>query len=284
MSTSSTCLVVASGLVLAAAGIPCHAGEVDHLDALDRELAIAEDVFEAALRNSLDSGVRVADVEAHYLAKQGALISFRASRQHSGRLHDHGDGPFSAFEPRIRQLLDNLQISTASYDPDDLAELRELREEQRDIRNEQRSLRRRLRSLRAEAARAEDSEREASAAKIAAHERELEALQTEYAGLDADIDAEYERQRSLRNRPQAQPSRPPEESFQDADLDRAVVQAVCDYGATLKSLPADEFLTVTVRQRRERTFYVFPKRDVVACQRESIAVETLRERATVYQR
>ena len=47
-----------------------------HLDALQQEMAVAEDVFQAALGNA--PGVRVWDVEADYLAAQGVLLSMAA--------------------------------------------------------------------------------------------------------------------------------------------------------------------------------------------------------------
>ena len=272
-----------------------QAAEVDNLGVIERDLAIVENVLEAALANAVDERYRLGDVEAAYLANQGVLVSLDIARNVDSRYIGWGtDGwrwnwndvrrgiAVAPAEPRLDHLLDTLQISIAPFAPEDLAELRALRQEQRDLRNEQRQLRRRLRGLRSQAARAEGDHRIELEAEIAAEERELNALQEDYSALEADIDAEYERLRTQRNRPGTDTT---EEEAVDGDFDNRIVQAVCDYGTTLNALPDDAHLTVVARfdDHSKRRFYVFTMQDVTACQRKTLDIAALRERALIYE-
>ena len=67
------CAVLLFALAAGATTGSAGAAPPPHLDALQQEMAVAEDVFQAALGNA--PGVRVWDVEADYLAAQGVLLS-----------------------------------------------------------------------------------------------------------------------------------------------------------------------------------------------------------------
>lgn len=268
------------------------------LEALRQEMNVAREVIPTALANTA-SGVRVVDTEAFYLAGQGVLLEMelvRRSRNGSPPVWGSADGTgnfeVSTIEqiPHVvQEIVTNVQLAIAPYQPEDLAELRELREEQREVRNRQRELRRELRRLRADHTRNNGLRRhdgqilpgaskDEKAETIREREAELAALDDEYQLLERDIDAQYDRLRALRqNDPPATPEPPA------ADLTDAVTSVACDYGGTLKSLPDGEHLTLRLRRGRESTFYVFRKEDLVACRRESIAAPELLSRASIYE-
>ncbi len=68
-----------------------------------------------------------------------------------------------------------------------------------------------------------------------------------------------------------------------------VLEALCEYGGTLKSLPRDEYLTLVladaVRDEKGRArdqIYVFHKTDLLACRDGELTLDQLRNKATSY--
>lgn len=253
------------------------------LEALRHEMNVAREVIPTALANTAQR-VRVVDAEAIYLAGQGVLLDMDMARRPASRVGDFEVTAIDQIPHVVQEIVANVQLAIAPYEPEDLAELRELREEQREVRNQQRELRRELRRLRAEHAREPDyigiplpgETKTVMAQGIREREAELEALDGEYQALERDIDDQYEQLRALRQ------SDAPVEEPATHDLTDAIGTVACDYGGTLKSLPDDEHLTFRLRRGRESAFYVFRKEDLVACRRESIAAPELLSRASIY--
>ena len=273
-------------IVLLAFAASAQGRTPDNLEALDREMKIIEDVFASAVRNSVGDAVRITDVEAEYLANQGVLISLSINQSWLSSRRDlieidpgHGEDIVIHIPEVVRGILDDLDISVAPYEPEELAELRNLRDEQRENRQDQRSVRAKLREMRRKRATDDDDDIDDD---IEALQRELRGLEVEYEALETDIDAQYERLRSARSIH----SRRRDEAEQGSkmDLESALMDATCDYGATLKSLPRDEHLSLRVQRRRDDVFYVFEFDDVIACQRDSISTSELKERAFIYER
>ena len=254
------------------------------LEALRKEMNVAREVIPTALANTA-ARVRVVDTEAFYLAGQGVLLDMDLARRPSGRAGDLEVTAIEQIPHVVQEIVANVQLAIAPYEPEDLAELRELREEQREVRNQQRELRRELRRLRAEHAREPSyvgvplpgETKTIMAQGIREREAELTALDGEYEVLERDIDAQYDLLRALRLNEAPAPEPEP------GDITDAVASVACDYGGTLKSLPDGEHLTLRLRRGRDSTFYVFRKEDLVACRRESIAAPELLSRASIYQ-
>ena len=268
-------VAVATPLLLAACMIagPAHAEPPPHLDALQREMRIVEEVIDAALRGA--PGVRIGAVETDYLAGQGVLISLSLRTPWLGPMHGKRvvkiirDQDMAVPVPdMVHEILAdlelNLDVPILAHRSLDLSGLRELREEQRALRNQQRKVRQRIWGARLEMAEGEGEED--AAANIAALEEELQRLETEEDALEARMDAEYEQLASAREVAEVGVSATADAS-PAADFDTTLAGALCDYGATLKSLPRDEHLSVRVRERDGDTFHVFRFDDVVACQR-----------------
>lgn len=270
--------------LLIATAVTSSAREPTNYDSLRREMAIMEDVFESTLRVTLDRQVRISGIEVDYLAEQGVVIALDASRPFMASTdisEYNGIEVLTQIPSMVEEILHDVEIYVAPYDPDELQELRALRDDQRRLRTEQRSLRGKLRDLRRRHAREEDEDdRDELASRIENYEQELEALDREYDALDEDIDDAYARVRDVRTRHEERVTTRETESFDV--LEDALIAAVCDYGPTVKSLDDDEHLTVVVRQRRGSTYYVFRQSDVVACQRESISHADLKAQGYIY--
>ena len=242
-------------------------------ETLRQEMYVAQEVIPTALANTAQR-VRVVDAEAIYLAGQGVLLDMDMARRPASRMGDVEVTAIDQIPHVVQEIVANVALAIAPYEPEDLAELRELREEQREVRNQQRELRRELRRLRAEHAR--EPETTGIPQGIREREAELEALDGEYQALERDIDKQYDQLRTLRQSDVAA------EEPTAQDLTAAVGAVACDYGGTLKSLPDDEHLTFRLRRGRDSAFYVFRKEDLVACRRESIAAPELLSRASIY--
>ena len=286
---------VVTPLVAAACMIvsPAHAEPPPHLDALKREMRIVEDVFDAALGDV--PGVRVGAVEADYLAGQGVLLSLSLRTPWLGPA---GHGPLHGkrvvriirdqdmavpVPDMVHEILAdlelNLDVPMLAHRSRDLSALRELREEQRALRNQQRKVRQRVWDARLGASGA--PAKEAAADAVTALEEELQRLEDEDEALEARIDAEYEKLASTREAEEVEVSATAD-AAPDADFDTALARAVCDYGATLKSLPRDEHLSVRVRERDGDTFHVFGFDDVIECQRGEVTPDELLGKSVSY--
>lgn len=282
-------MVVAACLIVG----PAHAEPPPHLDALKREMRIVEDVFDAALGDV--PGVRVGAVEADYLAGQGVLLSLSLRTPWLGPA---GHGPMQGqrvvrivrdrdmavpVPDMVHEILAdlelNLDVPMFAHRALDLSALREIRDEQRALRNQQRKVRQRIWGARLQMAEGERGEDAADT--VAALEAELQRLEDEDDALEARIDAEYEQLASTREVEEVEVSATAE-AAPAADFDTALARAVCDYGATLKSLPRDEHLSVRVRERDGDTFHVFGFDDVIECQRGAVTPEELLGKGVSY--
>ena len=276
-------LLAVAGTMSLTLTVAAASNQAPALETLRQEMYVAQEVIPTALANTAQR-VRVVDAEAIYLAGQGVLLDMDIARRPASRMGDFEVTAIDQIPHVVQEIVANVQLAIAPYEPEDLAELRELREEQREVRNQQRELRRELRRLRAEHAREPEyigiplpgETKTAMAQGIRERETELEALDGEYQALERDIDKQYDRLRALRQ------SDVPAEEPTTHDLTAAVGTVACDYGGTLKSLPDDEHLTFRLRRGRDSAFYVFRKEDLVACRRESIAAPELLSRASIY--
>ena len=192
-------------VLIASTWHPAHAREPDRLDEVLREARIFADVVESALREQVGNQPRVTSVTAEFLAQQGILLNVNVAKPwfsvDSGDRSIQVDTEISLEEipPLVSDILSELQIAIAPYQPDALDELRELRDEQRALRDEQRAIRRQLRSLRRDLVRSDSDDKKASISEeISELERELAAADAQYNALHNDIDNHYQDLRDYR--------------------------------------------------------------------------------------
>lgn len=268
-----------------------YARVVPELDKIHRELRVAEEVLGAALRDHVEDRVKISQVHAQYLARQGVLVSVNVSTPWiSFRTPGENTLEIEADLQRLNEIpemvhdiLSQLDITIAPYEPEELEELRSLRDEQRSLREEQRRLRSRLREQRRELVRAEGSdERESIAEGITDLETELAASDAQWAAVNSDIDGQYNRLKDARSRASDRRRR----QLETEEVAVAVARSVCEYGDVVKSLPADEHLTVVLRQgqtkRSDAQYYAFSMADVMRCQNDKLTVEQMLETAYTY--
>lgn len=257
-------------------------------EALSRELNIMREILRTASDSKVSRSVRVGRVSAHYLEGQGVL--FRASlRDHYLRVARYGDIDLSRVPDFVSDIMAEVRLSIPYFDSEELEALRELREEQRDLREDQRDVKRKLReySRKFDTAVARDRETQDIEKEIAELEADLDALDKQYDEVAAEIELEHERFREQRKGRRAQRRIDRRQTY--AALETLLLQTLCDYGGTLKSLPSNEHVNLLIENvRRENgdefdRVYVFEKKDVLACQEQSIDLAKLRERGTVYE-
>ena len=272
--------------MLAAAAIGATAAKTpERLDALDREMRILSDVLAAALREGGGPLARVRDVDVSYLAEQGVLISLSLSHRWVGAYHRvveiDADGDASLAVPTmVREILHDLEIPLTPFDAE---EQEALREERLALGAEMRGLRARIREER----RKPDGPDEAELTRLKA---ELDALREDREALRSDLRERYAQVHVLRGDDadddgDGSAGDDGDGSAGDGDrdgFDAALVQAVCDYGMTLKSLPKDERLSVKVRGDGEHLFHVFKFEDVLDCASEGLTPAELEAAAFVY--
>lgn len=276
MRTLALALLTASAASAAAAQPP------EHLDALEREMRIMQKVFTAALRDAEGPRTRVRDVQVGYLAEQGVLIDVSLRRGWFGSYHRvveiDADGDVSMAMPSmVRDILMDLEIPLG---PVDAEAFEAVREERRELRRERRELRGKLRELRRQAPL--DDEGKAALEKLRA---EQEALRAEQEALRADLRDQYAQVHVVREQLEddGEAGDAGDESGEDAlGFDAMLVGAICDYGATLKSLPEDERLSVQVRRRGQNAFHVFTFADVLECAAGDLTPAELLEQGIVY--
>ena len=260
-----------------------HTRTVDNLDPIVREMEIAKDVFRSSILNSVSEELRIASVEAQYLAKQGVLISINVVRpwfsvNKSGQhiTIDADFGNLAEIPEVVQKIFADLDISVPRYNPEELEELRELREEQRGLRKEERELRAKTRVKRREMVRADDTdEREDIAEDINDLERELKGVEAQIDAVNSDLDAQYQRLSEVRTK-----SSIPNTQL---NMDVAVAETACNYGSTFKTLGPQQFLTVAVNQRDQTRYFVFKMEHIGACRRGDIDPGQLLDRSYVYE-
>ncbi len=259
--------------------------EPDNLAAIQREARIVADVMRSALRNELKN-TRITTVNAEYLPRQGVLVSVKMSApwleidKSESTIQINGNNiDLEQIPAMVENILADLQIDVTPYEPEALDDLRALRAEQRQLRLEQRRIRSDLRRDRRELVRAEgDAERRRVEEQIAERERDLAAVDAEYEALARDIETQYDDLRDYR----VGTSEPPEPPTPPG-WDTVIAQSACDYGATLKSLSSDNYLTVALRRGDTNEYFAFKMDDVKACNSGDMRTERLLELAYQYQ-
>lgn len=237
-----------------------------------RELRIGGDVLRSALADALPEDLRLVDVEAGYLADQGVLVIVDLARPWY-RL----DGTELEVDPEVldlehmpqmvQDILAELDVGLSRRQVGELAELRDIRDAQRSVRAEQRDLRARLREL------GRDRLRSEGAAVV--------RLDTQIADLQARLAAAAAQQRRLEDdagsvrRAFEAPLAGNGTQNAAADLDMAVAQTICGYGATFQSLEDGQRLNVVVRRGETSRYYVFAMAQVRGCREGAIDAAAL---------
>lgn len=248
-----------------------HAEVPNNIEDIKRESRIFNDVLGAALRQQLRGDTRVTQMRTDYLPHQGVLISMtlntpwlKYDSNGEPQFEFHGEISLPEIPAMVSNILQDLQLNASPYEPESLEELRALREEQRSLRSESRSKRSELRAQRRLLARSEGrQERQHVENEVETLEKELNLLEEQYEALSNEIEMHYD---ALRDAPEPPPApQPANQSQPQLEPDEVFAQAICDYGQTLKSLRANEYLTLAVRRGQQSEYFVFRMDEVKRC-------------------
>lgn len=267
-----------SGLLLCCSASGMTVAKVpDNIEAIQREARIVADVMKSALRSELHSEMRITAVTGEYLAEQGVLISVRMNTPWLSISEAENVIDFRAhfnleeIPTMVENILADLHINVRPYEPEALEALRAMRTEQRELRLEQREIRRKLREKRRALVRAEDDDdRDDAKEDIVDLERELAAVDVQHQALAADIETQYEEIRDYRGGPNR-----PRPAAEPEAISALVARTACDYGGTLKSLNADDYLTIALRRDETTEYFAFKMNQVRRCSDGDIPAENL---------
>lgn len=166
-------------------------------------------------------------------------------------------------------------------------ELRDLTRELRDLSWELRELDRDVRDMNFELRNApadEQAELQQELAKLEANRQQLQQQQTTIQGKVDSISAERAERLAKQQQQRAEQQQQLLTSFE-----ATLAQVLCNYGNTLRSLPADEHITVVLegigepnqRNQKDR-IYVFEKKAVAACAKNGDSSELISQSLSYY--
>jgi hypothetical protein len=276
-------LKLCSAAALLTLACTATAKPVADMAAVLQELEIAKDVFRSAMSHAIGTTLRVTGVDAEFLPQQGVLVSMSVVQpwvdvdQFTERSNDLSSSVETLHDvpELVYEIMTELNMAIAPYDPELLEELRELREEQKVVRSAQRALRSQLREARRAKSQAADDAAELDE-HIAELEVELDALVDDYETLNGDIDTLYAQLQDRRSTPEQQKA--------VMNVDQAVAETACNYGDTFKSIGPQKYLNVTIRLKESTNYYAFKMEYVDACRRGDITPDRLLDRGWQYQR
>jgi len=276
-------LKLLSAAVLLVLACAATAKPVADMEEVLQELEIGKDVFRSAMSHAIGSHLRVTGVDAEFLPQQGVLVTMSVVQpwidvdQFTERSIDLSTEVESLHDvpELVYEIMTELNMAIAPYDPELLEELRELRAEQKVVRSAQRALRSQLREARRAKNRAEDDAAEMDE-HISELEVELDTLVDDYEALNGDIDAVYAQLQERRRTPGHQSAA--------MNVDQAVADTACNYGDSFKSIGAQQYLNVTVRLKESTNYYAFKMENVYACRRGDITTDQLLDSGWQYQR
>ena len=252
---------------------------------LKKDVSVMTQILKSAFSSDTDCrGCRIR-VDGLYLAKQGFLFTVHDV---DGRwFHEQHDDESMAFVFRAEELeameeiphmVSQLVSEVTSAIPQFEAEIEQMtsridgstRNTLRDLRRDRRDLQRDLREQEIELIHADDSEKVDIENEIANLEQQMEALEEKEEVIQNKVMAQRDEMR--RQADAKREERNQKRREQQEKIETRVLQAFCDYGSTLQSLPSSENVTVIFdnnqRESDADTIYVFARGDVINCNRD----------------
>lgn len=236
-----------------------------------KELKIMTKIFETSLDDSKQSRTRFLssqETSATYLAKQGMVFSFNF-----GRNSFQSAGDWAAFGEGVGNLVGEIasEVGNAFIEaptaPEAVVDLEdyfsvyqdriEAQEAMREKLSEQRE---QVREMQREIRRAEREQREA--------EREKRTVENLKRDLEKKL-SKLEKKKDEYNKMMKEYREKRDQKYlaNSKKKSEAILTTLCDYGATLKSLNKDEYVTIIFKNYVDDKdqVYVFENRDVKSC-------------------
>lgn len=244
-----------------------------------------------------------ASVRGSYLAKQGAVFLITPSHTfvyRTGRTTGWEGKWFDGYEFEslsdlaalpdfIGDVLADVHILDLSDFPSGSTRIiidRESRKIRREVGRERRKIENQIRELEIQSIHADEDEQ----ADIDDEMADLNSELAEIAEQQDELDQKYEeiRQKRAEKRDQARDQVRVAQEKRIKAYESVILESLCDYGGTLKSVPRDEHVTVVIEHTsrswtsRESKIYVFSKNDLQACQTDEFDSDDLISKAIVY--
>ncbi|QDP00798.1 hypothetical protein [Thalassotalea sp. PS06] len=273
---------------------------------LTKQIGIMEDIFTSAIKNSNgNDSMGLAGIESLYLAEQGVVFTVNAHRkyQFSGFSVPMPVAPVAPMAPRgfedselfgedLQDVIDEAMEEAAvamelaqDHMREDIERQRQLREQERELAYELRDLEREQRDL-AYQRRSEDKDElkqlEKQAAKLEQRKKELLKSKEELAQRSNKLKAQQDKARAEQRKQQR---------AYFAALESSLSETLCTYGGGLRALPADEHVSLIIKNAAMSTngrgyqdrVLVFTKADIMKCLTQSIDPKALLSGAARYQ-
>ncbi len=264
-----------------------------------KDINVMSRIFEGAFEES-DCNC-AASVRGSYLAQQGAVFLVTPSNTfvyRTGRTtgwvgkwkdnYEYGLSDLADLPDFIGDVLADVHIDLSDLPSGGTRIIidRESRKVRREVGRERRKIENQIRELEIQSIHADEDKQ----ADIDEEMADLNSELAEIAEREDELDQKYEEVRQKRD------------EKRDQELDRVrvakerrikayesvVLESLCDYGGTLKSVPRDEHVTVIIENTnrnwstRESKIYVFSKNDLHACQLDDLDSDELISKAIVY--
>lgn len=283
--------------------------DIDY-ERIKKDVTVMTQIFKSAFAAE-DRRMRGVRIDGNYLAEQGAVFTVQAPRSlsaYSFRFED-GDGDYEFISGEDTMILDvpgivSNALSTVAITLDgmssledlrDLEELEELRELEglevhrqdretraamREVARETRELEREISEYRIELIHAEDEEKKEINRAIAELDKRLVETEKKQAELEKVLAERVQKVKERRAELRAKAKEAQKEQLRK--VESTIMQALCDYGTTLRYLPDDEHISVVLEQvpsSDDRQIYVFDKDEVTECRS---GADKLAEKSTRY--
>jgi hypothetical protein len=267
---------------------------------LKKDVGVMSQIIDSVFKADKECGQCKVSIVGKYLADQG-IVFLVNRRSHGFSWISGGDShngynfsidDFEEFE-HIPQMVEGIIADVFPSIPDapdapreDWARIIRItgdstREALREIRRERRELQQEIRENEIEIIHMEEDEAKALEASIKEMEKAMAELEKQQAQIEEKVHTnreEYRKTREEARQKKAQLRQEQQELIQDK-----VLQAFCDYGSALRSLPSKEKVTIifenTHTEPRQDTVLVFDQNKITDCNRDK---GSLRGQALTY--
>lgn len=254
---------------------------------LKKDVAVMESILKTEFERG-DEPLRGLEIRGHYLAEQGVVFTVDVSRRHSVfSFHTEEDDEVSRFvlrgappapdaisfdEFEFETIIDNAMEEAGRAMR--MVEIdRESRELMREVAMDMRDVERELARINLQMIHADDDEKASLEEEAASLDQQLAELETRQEQVEQEIERRVEVRHAEREQERAKREQARQEQL--ARLEKRLVQSLCDYGTTLRSLPDNEHVSLIIdAEDNQRQIVVMDRRDIMNCSPGSDALQS----------
>ncbi len=279
-------ILIVLGLTLATS---LHALSVSEYEQLKKDVTVMSQIIDSTFNDGGECENCYIKIEGKYLAGQG--IVFLVNRRDQGFYFlDDGDSHAFAvalgdpeetefFPTMVEDMIEGVVAGVAPMPPSDPGMNWEMmieisdgasREAIRELRRERRELEQEIRENEIQIIHMDEADAKPMEASIREMEEQVRKLLEKQMQIEEKVNLSREEYRKAREERRQQ--KETQRQQRNALVQNKVLEAFCDYGSTLRSLPAKEKITLifenTHRKPRQDTVLVFQQKDITNCNRD----------------